>query len=126
MQNYALRMAGSILEKLRVFSVKIWTKTEIVLNCDGRRVDFGKTEGFICKNDHGWPVFGLVDSGHIRSGPLDLNRTTGVDWGGLAAAQSAGGGARQRVSELRRKRPSGARNRARLGRGANVPDGKVI
>ena len=45
MQNYALRMAGSILEKLRVFFVKIWTKTEIVLNCDGRRVDFGKTEG---------------------------------------------------------------------------------
>ena len=44
MQNYALRMAGSILEKLRVFSVKIWTKTEIVLNCDGRRVDFGKTD----------------------------------------------------------------------------------
>jgi len=37
-------MAGSILEKLRVFSVKIWTKTEIVLNCDGRRVDFGKTD----------------------------------------------------------------------------------
>jgi len=53
LQNYALRMAGSILEKLRVFSVKIWTKTEIVLNCDGRRVDFGKTEGSICKNDHG-------------------------------------------------------------------------
>ena len=49
MQNNALRMVGSILEKLRVFSVKIWTKTEIVLNCDGRRVDFGKTEGFICK-----------------------------------------------------------------------------
>ena len=38
------RMAGSILEKLRVFSVKIWTKTEIVLSCDGRRVDFGKTD----------------------------------------------------------------------------------
>ena len=37
-------MACSILEKLRVFSVKIWTKTEIVLNCDGRRVDFGKTD----------------------------------------------------------------------------------
>ena len=53
MKNYALRMAGSILEKLRVFSVKIWTKIEIVLNCDGRRVDFGKMEGFICKNDHG-------------------------------------------------------------------------
>ena len=33
------------MEKLRVFSVNIWTKTEIVLNCDGRRVDFGKTEG---------------------------------------------------------------------------------
>jgi hypothetical protein len=46
-------MACSILEKLRVFSVKIWTKTEIVLNCDERRVDFGKIEGFICKNDHG-------------------------------------------------------------------------
>ena len=28
---------------------KIWTKTEIVLKCDGRRVDFGKMEGFICK-----------------------------------------------------------------------------
>ena len=38
-------MAGSIFEKLRVFSIKIWTKIEIVLNCDGRRVDFGKTEG---------------------------------------------------------------------------------
>ena len=49
MENYALRIAGFILEKLRVFSVKIWTKTEIVLNCDGRRVDFGKMEGFICK-----------------------------------------------------------------------------
>ena len=35
MQNYALRMAGSILEKLRVFFVKIWTKTEIVLNFQG-------------------------------------------------------------------------------------------
>ena len=33
----------SILENLGVFSVKIWTKTEIVLNCDGRRVDFLKT-----------------------------------------------------------------------------------
>ena len=53
MQNYALRMAGSILEKLRVFFIKIWTKTEIVLNCDGRKVDFGKMKGFICKNDNG-------------------------------------------------------------------------
>ena len=42
MQNYALRMVGSILEKLRVFFVKIWTKTEIVLNCGGWRVDFLK------------------------------------------------------------------------------------
>ena len=33
----------SILENLEVFFVKIWTKTEIVLNCDGRRVDFLKT-----------------------------------------------------------------------------------
>ena len=33
----------SILENLGVFSIKIWTKTEIVLNCDGRRVDFLKT-----------------------------------------------------------------------------------
>jgi len=49
LQNYALRMAGSILEKLRVFSVKIWTKTEIVLNCDGRRVDFGKRRGLFAK-----------------------------------------------------------------------------
>ena len=33
----------SILENLEVFFVKIWTKIEIVLNCDGRRVDFLKT-----------------------------------------------------------------------------------
>ena len=42
MKNYRLRTAGSILEKLEVFSVKIWTKTEIVLNCGGWRVDFLK------------------------------------------------------------------------------------
>ena len=42
MQIFRLRMAGSILEKLRVFSVKIRTKIEIVLNCGGRRVDFLK------------------------------------------------------------------------------------
>ena len=43
-QKLTLWMAGSNLENLGVFSVKIWTKTEIVLNCDGRRVDFGKTD----------------------------------------------------------------------------------
>ena len=32
----------SILENLVLFSVKIWTKTEIVLNFGGRRVDLGK------------------------------------------------------------------------------------
>jgi len=43
LKNYRLRMAGSILENLGVFYVNIWTKTEIVLNCDGRRVNFLKT-----------------------------------------------------------------------------------
>ena len=42
MQNYRLRTTGSILEKIGVFSIKIWTKTEIVLNCGGWRVDFLK------------------------------------------------------------------------------------
>ena len=49
MLKEGLRTAGSILEKLEVFSVKIWTKTEIVLNCGGLRVDFGKIEGLKCK-----------------------------------------------------------------------------
>ena len=43
MQKLKLWTAGSILEKLGVFSIKIWTKTEIVLNCGGRWVDLGKT-----------------------------------------------------------------------------------
>ena len=39
-QKLKLWTVGSILEKLGVFSIKIWTKTEIVLNCGGLWIYF--------------------------------------------------------------------------------------
>ena len=50
MQNYTLRMAGSILEKIGGFSEKFWIKTEILLNSGGLRVYLPKTEGLLCKS----------------------------------------------------------------------------
>ena len=43
-------MAGSILEKIGVFSEKFWIKTEIHLNSGGLRVYLPKTEGLLCKS----------------------------------------------------------------------------
>jgi len=42
-------MAGSILGKLRGFYAKTRTKTALILNRDGLRVDLAETEGLLCK-----------------------------------------------------------------------------
>ena len=49
MKNYALRMAGSILEKIGGVSKKFRIKIEILLNSGGLRVYLSKIEGLLCK-----------------------------------------------------------------------------